>query len=88
MKGKIKGLPLFNMMFRQPFASGQADALKTAIEANDYSAFKTALDNMSPLKYITADNFTEFTQAFEAMQNKDMAKMQAFWQTYGPKVNE
>src|SRR3989339_348300 len=59
-------------------------ALKAAVEAGDYSAFKTAVEARSPLSYITAGNFAEYADAYKAAESKDFGKMQTFMQKYGP----
>jgi hypothetical protein len=58
--------------------------VKAAIEAGDYSAFKTAVEAHSPLSYITADNFAEYVDAYKASEGKDFSKMKDFMQKYGP----
>jgi len=58
--------------------------VKAAVDADDYGAFKTAIEAHSPLRYITSDNFAEYADAYKAGANKDFSKMKTFMEKYGP----
>ena len=58
--------------------------IKAAIDAGDYETFRAAVEAQSPLRYITAENFSEYVAAAKAATNgEDFTKLKAFHEQYG-----
>lgn len=53
------------------------EAVKAALEANDYEAFKVAVGDGKLSEYVTADNFNRFVALYEAFKNGDRETAEA-----------